>query len=237
MKKLILIAVAALCIVSLITVGVTIAWFTDMKESTNIFTAGDVTISLTEMNPEGELINITNHFIQMDYGHAYPGRKIVKNTTVTNTGSEFAYLAAEIVVLDGAHDISSALSIPGTSSGITPIDQFFVGGLFDESYEMVATPSAAHFIEWESEHFLIQYDTRMPEGFWMNIFVKEGISSGSSLKLWDGFTFPVTWGNDEMLQCSDLRISVRVFAAQAAGFTSCEEAITTAFDSDFGLPY
>ena len=38
MKKLILIAGAALCAVALVlvTVGVTIAWFTDMKESTNV---------------------------------------------------------------------------------------------------------------------------------------------------------------------------------------------------------
>ncbi len=236
MKKLILIAVAALCVVSLVTVGVTIAWFTDMKESTNVFTAGDVTISLTELDPDGEQIDITDHFIQMDYGHAYPGREIVKNTIVTNTGSELAYLAAEIVILDGAQDIKSALSIPGTTTGITPIDDFFVGGLFDETYTKRDTPSAPHFIEWENDSYLIQYDTRMPEGFWINIFVKEGLASGSSLNLWTGFTFPVTWGNDEMLQCSDLRISVRVFAAQAAGFSSCEEAITTAFDSDFGMP-
>ena len=42
MKKLIWIMGVALCVVSLIAVGVTIAWFTDTKESTNIFTAGDV---------------------------------------------------------------------------------------------------------------------------------------------------------------------------------------------------
>lgn len=132
--------------------------------------------------------------------------------------------------------ISSVLSIPGTSTGITPIDQFFVGGLFDEAYTRRDNPSAPHFIEWESEHYLIQYDTRIPEGFWINIFVKEGLASGNSLRLWDGFTFPLTWGNDEMIQCSNLRISVRVFAAQASGFNSCEEAIITAFDGEFGIP-
>ena len=236
MKKLILIAGAALCVVALITVGVTIAWFTDMKESTNVFTAGDVTISVTEINPEGEEIDITAHLIQMDYGHAYPGREIVKNTTVTNTGSEHAYLAATIVILDGEQDITKALSIPGTSTGVTPIDQFFYGGVFDEEYSRVETPTESYFIEWESEHYIVQYDTRMPEGFWMNIFVKNTLIGGNSLRLWDGFTFPVTWGNDEMLQCADMRISIRVFAAQSAGFDSCMDSITTSFDGDFGLP-
>lgn len=236
MKKLILIASIALSVVCLIAVGVTIAWFTDLKETTNVFTAGDVTIGVSELNTQGEEINVGNHFIQMDYGHTYPGRKIVKNTTVTNTGSELAYFAAEIVIIDGDMDLSSVLSIPGTDVGITPINEFFVGGLFGESYTRIANPSAPHFIEWENENYLIQYDTRMTEGFWINIFAKNTLPSGNSLKLWDGFTFPLTWGNDEMLQCSDLRISMRYFAVQAAGFNNCEEAIITAFDKDFGLP-
>ena len=236
MKKLILIAGTALCIVALIAVGVTIAWFTDIKETTNVFTAGDVTISVSELNPQGEEISVKNHVVQMDYGHAYPGREIVKNTTVTNTGSELAYLAAEIVIMDGEMDISTVLSIPGTPTGITPINEFFVGGIFDEDYTRRDNPTAPHFIEWENDKYLIQYDTRMPEGFWINVFVKNGLASGNSLKLWDGFTFPLTWGNDEMLQCSELRISMRYFAVQAAGFNSCEEAIITAFDGDFGLP-
>ena len=236
MKKLILIASIALSVVCLIAVGVTIAWFTDLKETTNVFTAGDVTISVSELNPQGEEVKVGNHFIQMDYGHTYPGRKIVKNTTVTNMGSELAYFAAEIVIIDGEMDLSSVLSIPGTDVGITPINEFFVGGLFGENYTRVENPSAPHFIEWENENYLIQYDTRMTEGFWINIFAKNTLPSGNSLKLWDGFTFPLTWGNDEMLQCSELRISMRYFAVQAAGFNNCEEAIITAFDKDFGLP-
>ena len=108
MKKLIWIMGVALCVVSLIAVGVTIAWFTDTKESTNIFTAGDVKIRLNEVNPEGEVIDVTNQGTQMDYGHVYPGRKVTKNATITNVGSEGAYIAAEIVILDGEQDITKA---------------------------------------------------------------------------------------------------------------------------------
>ena len=74
----------ALCVMAVALAGVTIAWFTDTKETTNVFTAGDVKIQLTELNPENETIDVTDHVAQMDYGYIYPGRKINKNTTVTN---------------------------------------------------------------------------------------------------------------------------------------------------------
>ena len=238
MKKLIYIACAALSMIAivLVSVGVTIAWFTDMKESTNVFTAGDVTIRFAELDPEGDLIDITGKNVQMDYGHVYPGREIVKKSFVTNTGSELAYIAAEIVILDGEQDINAALGIPGEANGKTPLDKFFVGGVWGENYTRVASPSEPHFVEWESEHTIVQYDTRMTDGFWINIFFKDGLESGNNVELWDGFTFPDDWGNENMLQCTNLRISVRVFAAQAAGFESCTEAITTAFKGEFGLP-
>ena len=236
MKKLILIAGAALCAVALVlvTVGVTIAWFTDMKESTNVFTAGDVTIKFTELNPEGEIVDVNSSHIQMDYGHVYPGREIVKQSTVTNTGSELAYIAAEIVILDDERDINAALGIPGVPGRVTPLDEFFFGGLWGDSYTRVEVPSAPHFVEWESEHHIIQYDTRMTDGFWINIFVKDTLASGNSVSLWEGFRFPTYWTNDEMLECTNLRISVRIFAVQAAGFENCPEAITTAFSGNFG---
>jgi len=234
-KKLIFVMGVALCVVALIAAGVTIAWFTDTRETTNIFTAGDVKIRLTELNPEGEIIDVTNHGAQMDYGHVYPGLEVRKNATVTNVGSEEAYLAAEIVILDGDRDISAALAIPGTVTGKTPLDEFFEGGLWEDTFNLV-TGTEAHLVVWESDRCIVQYDTRMTEGFWINIFVKDTLKSGESLRMWDGFTFPDTWSNDQMLECTDLRISIKTFAVQAAGFTSCAEAVTTAFGSDFGIP-
>lgn len=225
----------ALCVVALIAAGVTIAWFTDTKETSNVFTAGDVKIRLTELNPEGDLIDVTDHGAQMDYGHVYPGLSVKKNATVTNVGSEDAYIAAEIVILDGDQDITKALSIPGTSTGVTPLDEFFLGGLWNDTFTRV-TGTESHLIVWESEYCTVQYDTRMTEGFWINIFVKETLKSGESLYMWEGFTFPDTWSNDQMLECTDLRISIKTFAVQAAGFASCEEAVTTAFGEGFGIP-
>jgi predicted ribosomally synthesized peptide with SipW-like signal peptide len=223
----------ALCSIALVAAGVTIAWFTDTKETSNVFTAGDVKIRLTELNPENEVIDVTNHGAQMDYGHVYPGLEVKKNSTVTNIGSEEAYLAAEIVILDGEQDITKALSIPGTSSGIVPIDRFFKGGLWGDKFVRVDSADP-NYVIWESEHCIIRYDTRMEDGFWINVFVKDILVGGESILMWEGFTFPATWSNEEMLECTSLRISIAMFAVQAAGFGSCEEAVTTAFGDGFG---
>ena len=235
MKKLIWIIGVALSIVALVAAGVTIAWFTDTKETTNVFTAGDVKIRLTELNPENEMIDVTNHGVQMDYGHVYPGREVKKNSTVTNIGSEAAYIAAEIVLLDGDQDLTTALCIPGTAEGITRLDEFFEGGLWEDPFTRVESENP-NLIVWESDACIVQYDTRMTEGFWINIFFKDVLRSGESLQMWEGFTFPFEWGNDQMLQCTSLRVSMKTFAVQAVGFESCVEAVETAFGNSFGIP-
>ena len=234
MKKLILIAASALLIVASVAVGVTIAWFTDTKEATNVFTAGDVVIRLTELTPEGEVVDISNGGVQMDYGHVYPGREVIKDSTVTNIGSETAYIAFEIVILDGERDINSALCIPGEAGGETRLDRFFQGGVFGENLTRVSD-SESYYVTWESDSYIIKYDKRMTDGFWIDVFVKNTLESGNSLLLLDGFSFPDYWDNGEMLQCANLRISTKVFATQAAGFSSCIEAITTSFGDEFGL--
>ena len=234
MKKLIWIMGVALCVMAVALAGVTIAWFTDIKETTNVFTAGDVKISMTELNPEKEMINVTNHAVQMDYGYIYPGLKVEKNTTITNIGSEDAYLAAEIVILGHERGIENVLSIPGESTGKLAIDKFFEGGVWGETFTLVAS-TESYYVTYESDHYIVRYDKRHTDGFWIDVFVKEPLSSGQSLMMWNGFTFPDTWGNDEMLACANLRISVCMFAAQVSGFNSCTEAITTAFNGEFGF--
>lgn len=237
MKKLIWIMGVALLVMALITAGVTIAWFTDKKETNNVFTAGDVVIGLTELTPEGDVIDVTNHLIQMDYGHVYPGLSVRKNTTVTNLGSEDAFIASQIIIRDGGQDITKALSIPGKQpTGVTDVDDFFHGGVWADDLVHVPSPSAQpHLIVWESENYIVQYDTSVSEGILINVFVKDVLTSNDSLLMWGGFTFPLSWQNEQMLECTNLSIGVKTYAVQAAGFTDCVQAVTTAFGEDFGV--
>lgn len=65
-------------------VGTTMAYFTDVEDKTNVFTSGNVAITLSS-DVLLEADNATNI-------NAYPGKKIGSAATVTNTGSEAAYV-------------------------------------------------------------------------------------------------------------------------------------------------
>ena len=234
MKKLIWIMGVALLVMALITAGVTIAWFTDKKETTNVFTAGDVDIKLTELDPLGDVVNVTDHAIQMDYGHVYPGLTVTKQTTVTNVGAEDAYIAMQIEITDGTQDITKALSVPGTHTGVTALDEFFFGGLWEDAFTRVDAPNS-HLIVWESTRCIIQYDIGVTDGMKINIFVKDVLTSGTEMLSWGGFAFPSTWQNAQMMECLDLRISMKTYAVQASGFADCMSAVEAAFGEEFGL--
>ena len=83
--------ITALCLVvallALMLVGGTLAYFTDTDEATNTFTMGNVAIELTEdaWNYEDSAAKLM------------PGTVYAKDPTVTNTGSEDAYLFLDVV--------------------------------------------------------------------------------------------------------------------------------------------
>ena len=107
-------------IVALVTtaVNVTIAFFTDAKESTGVFTAGNVYISLTEAaiksdgngnlirDPDadriqGSELGGTTDAVH-DYGVVFPGQTIFKDPTVKNTGDNNAWVAIKVIIEQGA---------------------------------------------------------------------------------------------------------------------------------------
>ena len=83
MKKKVSVIVTAAALVALIVVGSTLAFFTSQGNVDNVVTMGNVKISLTEPNYK-------------DSGIVVPGQTIVKDPTVTNTGSNTAYIRCKI---------------------------------------------------------------------------------------------------------------------------------------------
>ena len=84
MKKKI-VAMCATVAIAALAVGGTLAYFTDTDAKTNVFTTGNVDITLNEeFNPEN--VKLT------------PGVKIQKEVTVTNSGSEPAYVRVHVAV-------------------------------------------------------------------------------------------------------------------------------------------
>lgn len=83
-KKII---VAAIVLALVLLVGGLMAFFTDTKEESNVFTLGNVTITLTE--PAWEENNAKN---------MSPGKTVAKNPTVNNVGSTPAFVFIEVKV-------------------------------------------------------------------------------------------------------------------------------------------
>lgn len=83
MKKKVSVIVTAVTLVSLIVVGSTLAFFTTQTTVNNVVTMGNVQISLAEPNFKNS-------------GFVVPGQFIVKDPTVTNTGSNTAYIRCKL---------------------------------------------------------------------------------------------------------------------------------------------
>jgi len=92
-KKKTIIAVIILLLVFL--VGGAIAYFTDIESATNTFTIGDVDITLEE---DGWVTADTNNNGVPDAAEGkMPGENITKDPTITNVGSNDAYVFAKVV--------------------------------------------------------------------------------------------------------------------------------------------
>lgn len=91
-KRKILLLALSLCMVAILAAGTTLAYLTDTEVETNVFTIGNVDITLTENFENNKLI---------------PGIDVNKDVFVTNVGSEDAYVRVHIAIptlLDSGDD-------------------------------------------------------------------------------------------------------------------------------------
>ena len=88
MKKKLVTLCAALALCATAIVGGTLAYFTDNKTATNTFTVGNVEITLTE--PKWTEAGEAGHT------NVYPGQKLDKDPTVTNSGNNACYVRIKV---------------------------------------------------------------------------------------------------------------------------------------------
>lgn len=111
MKKKIFMFTLVACLVILSIAGSSLAYFTDVKDATTTFTAGNVYIDLTVTNPGENL---------------FPGQTYTNTATIKNTGTENAYVGA-IITITGT-DIGTVLSTSSDADKIpVAIQELFVG--------------------------------------------------------------------------------------------------------------
>ena len=249
--NIVTLAIVACIAVIIAAAGGSIAYFTDAKEATNVFTAGNVYISLTEAavvndgtgnlvaDPsgarfEGSALDDTTATAH-DYGALYPGKTMHKDPTITNTGDDPAYIAAKIIIEDGNGDIRKLYGYPDMNIDLISIrNELLFGGLIGES---------AHYGTWNghtdavyNDQYAMLHTANAADGkYEFYIFLKAPLAKGESVVLFDTMTVDPSFGNTEMKELSDLKITVQAFAVQQFGFSSSYEAMGAAFSTHFPM--
>ena len=94
MKKKILVIAVVVCILVMSAASATLSYFTDYDYKDNTFTIGDVDIQVNvEFNGAGTV---------------YPTKVIAENATITNVGTESAYVGAVITFTSNGNPIAVA---------------------------------------------------------------------------------------------------------------------------------
>lgn len=237
-------SVILLCILLAMLVATTIAYFSNMKQVTNTFKSGSVDLVLSEAavrrTDSGDLVedvsqrrifgNVDATF--NDYGHVYPGQSIFKDPTITNTGSNYEWIAAKVIFTDGEGNLTKIMGYEGYED--IDIEMLLSGGLLDETVHF-GLWNGIEDVCYNDRYAMIQIaDARA--GVYEFIFLMlSPVKPGDSVVVFDHVTFPSEWGNQEMQQLSELTIHVQAFGVQLTDMDNCLDAMTTAFPEHFKL--
>ena len=240
---------AVVCVTVSAVVGGTLAYFTDDKAMTSVFTSGNVYIELSEAavkdDGRGNLVQDTeqNRIIggslaegtTHNYGTLFPGQTIYKDPTIKNTGDYSAWIAAKLIVTDGSGDICQILGDPDEADSGIDIRALLGGGVIESS----ATVQSWNGLEEvrvgnDGSYAIVQKANRAEGRYEFYIFMLNKIEKGGSVTLFDKMTIDPDWTNAEMQNFVDFRITVQAFGVQTLGFENCFTAMTTAFGSHFG---
>lgn len=238
MKKKIFVVALAACLLILSVAGSSMAYFTDTEAYTNVFTAGNVDITLTEAvtirNDLGNIVadNTANDRIAYNadnvYNPLFPGQAIAKDPQIKNVGSEKAYVGAVITITNGDTKYGST-----TTSGT--IDEVLTADKNDATKTYVGDfitglPANAVVTTIEEGGVVI--------GFKVYVVYAAALATNATADVFSGIKIPATWNNAEMAYVNGLKIDVNAYATQYAGFgdNAALTALQAAFPGVFPNP-
>ena len=227
-KKKTIIAAAVLTIVLL--VGGILAYFTDTEEQTNIFTIGNVDITLTEAGwTEGSFVSDvwtassnTGDYSRTEALNLTPNAVIPKAPIVTNVGSNDAYVYVKVLVpMDDAKTAAEALA--GTAGANKELFTFTLNSGWrqlsrtevDANTDTVADYAEYIFVYASGTH---TGDSILKEE--MTILNKDGSATGTET--------PAVFNNVTLIDLAevpastDLEINVKAYAIQANNIDSAK---------------
>ena len=228
----------------LLFAGTTFAYFTDTQTISNTIVAGNVKIQLTEAAVKEEMGHLVEDPSQdrvmggedvtvNEYGRIYPGMTIYKDPTITNVGDDAAWIAAKITISDGGNGLDDLIgypSIPGID-----IKTILSGGLLDQSATMGVWNGIPN-VRYNDNYAIIQKADHTTGTYEFYVFILQTLQPNHSVTLFDQFEMPAEWTSGELKNMSQLTIHVQAYGVQLFDMTSCYQAMTTAFASEFSFP-
>lgn len=219
-KRKTLLVAMALSMVAILAAGATLAYFTAEDEVKNVFTMGNVDISLDEApvvktddkwTADEEAARVKTN----EYKDIYPGAVLPKDPTVHNDGSYEAYVRAKVVV-----DFNKL-------AGLQADKQLFNGETADAELLSIVDIDTAN---WTFETYAVDFESRTVT---YTYTLNEALAADTDAKLFSKVTIPTALTNEEVeaYGLQNFTIDVLAEAIQTFGFENAEAA-WTAYDAE-----
>jgi len=217
-KRKILALALTVAMIAILAVGGTLAYFTDTEEATNVFTMGNVDITLDEAGVEknGDEWTATNDRVQEnEYEDVYPGAVLPKDPIVHNVGSYDAYVRAKVTV-----DFNKLAGMQA--------DKTLFNGKDDDDLKTLVNINTE---EWAFEN----YDYSLSDRTVTYTYTYKTVLAADTdtAALFTPVTIPAGLTNEEVAGygLDEFEINVVAEAIQTTGFDSAVEA-WAAFDAE-----
>lgn len=207
-KKKILVLAVSVCLVAILAIGGTLAYFTDDDEVKNTFTMGGVEIDLFETDEDGE-----REQVGLSYAGVVPGIAYDKDPTVENKGSLDAWVRVNVTLTK-----YSIFEAAARKHGVTKLDTIFDD--FDDSKWTLAKAPVV-----DSTANTVTYS------YYYNEALIAGSTTGSTtVPLFTSVTIPAAFTGDDLNGLTGFEIIVTADAIQKDPFTNAADAFK-AFDA------
>lgn len=242
-----------LCMVAILAIGGSLAYFTDTDEATNTFTVGGVAIDLIEqqVNKDGTALEefkqdqvlmpiVGSAQGEKDkFGQPVAANYIDKIVTIENTGKSDAYVRAYFAIpsaLDDGNDTFNAgLNVLhfnfGNKDGVTTYDKQWTWKHGDKWNYYETTIDGVAYNVYYADYYQV-----LPAGATTEQFISGVYLDKSFDKKDDGYyafgekiELPGLIVNGELT----VKCPVKAVAVQAAGFDNADDAVTNAFSENF----
>lgn len=244
MSKFKLIVISLLVCVIALAAGGSLAYFSDAKETTDVFTIGSISVSLTQAaikedaagnmvedteSPRIEGGNLSAPTVSNN-GRIFPGKTIFKDPTITNVGEDDAWICAKVIIEDGSKDLHKIFGYEGYNE--IDVEGLLAGGLLDENVS-VGIWNGIEDVCYNENYAMVQVADRQNDKFEFYFFILGATEKGEKVTVFEQIFFDPMLEYEHMTELSELKITVQAFAVQKLGFTDCYTAMRTAFSSYF----